>query len=108
MAAETSTQQRLGSLDGEKEVEKDTEKGQPGLSSDTDDATIAIDDPGLTSDAGENGATGAIGVKEEAVDSGDPNVVFWDGPDDPHNPMNWPEKKKWLNIAVLSILTLVT
>ena len=38
----------------------------------------------------------------------DPNVVTWDGPNDPLNPMNWTMKKKWTNIAVLSILTLVT
>ena len=38
----------------------------------------------------------------------DPNVVTWDGPNDPQNPMNWTMKKKWTNIAVLSVLTLVT
>jgi hypothetical protein len=38
----------------------------------------------------------------------DPNVVSWDGPDDPTNPMNWTMRKKWANIAVLSVLTLIT
>lgn len=48
-------------------------------------------------------------ILEEGEERGkDPNVVTWDGPDDPENPMNWPMKKKWTNIAVLSILTLVT
>lgn len=28
----------------------------------------------------------------------DPNVVYWDGPDDPENPMNWPQWKK--NVAI--------
>ena len=38
----------------------------------------------------------------------DPNAVGWDGPDDPNNPMNWPARKKWLNIGALSIMTLLT
>lgn len=38
----------------------------------------------------------------------DPNVVDWDGPDDPENPQNWPMKKKWFNIATISMLTFVT
>ena len=25
----------------------------------------------------------------------DPNIVRWDGPNDPANPQNWPSKKKW-------------
>ncbi|KAM7221796.1 transporter C1529.01-like protein 3 [Rhypophila decipiens] len=46
--------------------------------------------------------------EEEERARDDPNVVTWDGPEDPENPMNWPMKKKWMNIAVLSVLTLVT
>ncbi|KAM7185766.1 efflux pump rade [Rhypophila sp. PSN 637] len=46
--------------------------------------------------------------EEEERARDDPNVVTWDGPEDPENPMNWPMKKKWANIAVLSVLTLVT
>ncbi|ORY59721.1 polyamine transporter 3 [Pseudomassariella vexata] len=38
----------------------------------------------------------------------DPNIVDWEGPDDPENPKNWPDSRKWTNIAVLSTLTLVT
>ncbi|KAK4546145.1 hypothetical protein LTR36_002282 [Oleoguttula mirabilis] len=38
----------------------------------------------------------------------DPNVVDWDGPDDPANPLNWSPGKKWANIGVLSLLTLLT
>jgi hypothetical protein len=26
----------------------------------------------------------------------DPNMVTWDGPDDPENPQNWSQAKKWL------------
>lgn len=38
----------------------------------------------------------------------DPNIVDWDGPDDPENPQNWSPAKKWAHIAVLSVLTLLT
>ncbi|KAF2876520.1 major facilitator superfamily domain-containing protein [Massariosphaeria phaeospora] len=37
-----------------------------------------------------------------------PHVVDWDGPDDPHNPLNWPESRKWTTIATLALVTLVT
>lgn len=35
-------------------------------------------------------------------------VVDWDGPDDPARPINWPRKKKWLNIFSVSFLTFLT
>jgi hypothetical protein len=37
-----------------------------------------------------------------------PNVVDWDGPDDPQNPINFPESIKWGNIGVLSVLSTLT
>jgi hypothetical protein len=37
----------------------------------------------------------------------DPNIVDWED-NEPGNPYNWTPKKKWLNIAVLSALTLLT
>src|SRR5689334_8629007 len=38
----------------------------------------------------------------------DSDLVDWDGPDDPQNPMNWPQAKKWTLVACLSGVTLVT
>lgn len=32
----------------------------------------------------------------------------WDGPDDPEHPQNWPDARKWLNVAILSLLSVVT
>ncbi|GAB7333003.1 hypothetical protein MBLNU13_g04698t1 [Cladosporium sp. NU13] len=48
--------------------------------------------------------------KEPAVTDAehDPNIVDWDGDADPENPLNWTARKKWLNIGVLSALTLLT
>lgn len=38
----------------------------------------------------------------------DPNVVDWEGADDPAKPINWPSWKKWKNVFVVSSLTLLT
>ncbi|OCT50363.1 hypothetical protein CLCR_07587 [Cladophialophora carrionii] len=38
----------------------------------------------------------------------DPDVVDWDGPDDPENPLNWTSRRKWANIGFLSMITLLT
>lgn len=32
----------------------------------------------------------------------DPNMVTWDGPDDPQNPQNWPDGKKWV-VTIVSV-----
>lgn len=37
----------------------------------------------------------------------DPNLVDFDGPDDPMRPMNWPHGKKWLYATCLGLMTLV-
>ncbi|KAI2470239.1 MFS general substrate transporter [Annulohypoxylon bovei var. microspora] len=36
----------------------------------------------------------------------DPNIVDWDGPDDPSNPLNWSTLKKGLHIAYVSLFVL--
>jgi len=73
--------------------ESDLEKGvsQPGSS--------AGEIPASTGDA-----------EEKEAEAQDPNVVWWDEPadQDPQNPMNWSEGRKWGNIAILSIMTLIT
>lgn len=38
----------------------------------------------------------------------DPSVVDWDGAEDPENPMNWPESKKWIAVGTVSVMSLVT
>ncbi|KAF3352241.1 Seryl-tRNA synthetase, cytoplasmic [Verticillium dahliae VDG1] len=46
--------------------------------------------------------------KVEDVEETDPNVVFWDGDDDPENPYNWPTWRKIVNCALISLLTFIT
>ncbi|KAK6501438.1 hypothetical protein TWF481_009276 [Arthrobotrys musiformis] len=38
----------------------------------------------------------------------DPNLVDWDGPDDPQNPLNWSIKKKWIATVVVSSFTFIS
>ncbi|KAH6873215.1 major facilitator superfamily domain-containing protein [Alternaria rosae] len=38
----------------------------------------------------------------------DPNVVDFDGPNDPENPMNWKASKKWGMVALISAITFLT
>ena len=43
----------------------------------------------------------------EKVEPGS-NIVSWDGPDDSKNPMNWSSARKFGNIVVVSLITLIT
>ncbi|KAH6842627.1 general substrate transporter [Chaetomium sp. MPI-CAGE-AT-0009] len=86
--------------DRTKRSDVDLEKGAYDPNSDLEAATIV---PGSEPESRD----GAAGEKGDA-ESKDPNVVSWDGPDDPTNPMNWSMRKKWSNIAVLSVLTIIT
>jgi len=85
------------------DMDRDPEKGGCEPTSDFEAATIVPDESiPVTRD-------GAVTEKSsDEEEKRDPNIVDWDGPDDPENPMNWPMKKKWMNIAVLSILTIIT
>ncbi|KAF1971369.1 MFS general substrate transporter [Bimuria novae-zelandiae CBS 107.79] len=47
-------------------------------------------------------------VRPEPESGQDPNIVDWDGPDDPENPLNWRANRKWTLIGILSMVTLVT
>jgi len=47
--------------------------------------------------------------EEERVDElKDPNIVDWDGPDDPTNPLNWPARRKATIIGVVSFITFLS
>jgi hypothetical protein len=44
-------------------------------------------------------------MANEKAPETDPNVVTWDGPDDPENPMNFPRSKKWRITMLSSAMT---
>lgn len=41
--------------------------------------------------------------KESATDPEDPNLVQWEGPDDPRNPKNWQKKRKWAAVITCKL-----
>lgn len=43
--------------------------------------------------------------QQQAEKKKDPNLVEWDGPNDPENPMNWPVSKKWRVTVSLGFMT---
>ncbi|KAK1676631.1 major facilitator superfamily domain-containing protein [Colletotrichum godetiae] len=60
----------------------------------------------------ERGVGGGSAEKDGDGDGGesseDENIVWWDGPDDPANPYNWPSWLKVLNCSLISAMTFVT
>ena len=47
-----------------------------------------------------------IGTHEKAPQ--DPNIVDWNGPDDPENPLNWSSAKKLAAIGIVSLVTMLS
>lgn len=51
---------------------------------------------------------GSTSVEFDDVVENDPNIVNWDGPDDPANPQNWSMGKKTITVIIVSSVTFVT
>ncbi|EXJ95205.1 mitogen-activated protein kinase kinase kinase [Capronia coronata CBS 617.96] len=52
--------------------------------------------------------TGETETSEDEVKYKDPNLVTWDGADDPLNPKNWPNKTKWSYTVAVSLFTFIS
>lgn len=50
----------------------------------------------------------SVGEKSAETAGKDPNVVDFDGPNDPENPMNWPSAKKTIAIVIVTTMTLLS
>ena len=37
----------------------------------------------------------------------DPNLVTWDGPDDPENPHNWPKHRRWASTILIAMFAFI-
>lgn len=46
--------------------------------------------------------------EQEPVGPSNPNLVEWDGPNDPGNPVNLPKARKWLATICFSLLNFTT
>lgn len=47
-------------------------------------------------------------MEKEGAEPPDPNIVDWDGPDDPENPMNWNSGLKWGSVTTIAAITFIT
>lgn len=65
--------------------------------------------PAQLPDSAASGSSSAPADGEEGQKTSDPvDKVGWDGPDDPENPMNWPTRRKVVNVGLISCLTFIT
>ncbi|KAI0444552.1 major facilitator superfamily domain-containing protein [Xylaria telfairii] len=71
-----------------------------------DTARPSLERPADASSEGHNGDIEANRTFNEKT-SPDDNIVDWDGPDDPENPLQWSKTKKNAHIVVVSIFALV-
>jgi hypothetical protein len=69
------------------------------------DSPVDISDSGLEKSELNQETTQTVSETEQ---KSDPNEVGWAGDDDPNNPYNWNPSKKWFNIGILSLVTLIT
>ncbi|KAK9470224.1 major facilitator superfamily domain-containing protein [Dipodascopsis tothii] len=55
-----------------------------------------------------DGRTYGLDTKAESLTDDEKNLVTWDGPDDPLNPMNTSDRKKFFLILLISLNTFIT
>lgn len=46
--------------------------------------------------------------KETTIEPRNPDLVDWDGPDDPENPYNWTVRRKTMVTVSIALITLLT
>ncbi|KAF1997756.1 major facilitator superfamily transporter [Amniculicola lignicola CBS 123094] len=63
--------------------------------------------PSASTDArdAEKAQPGTNPLVEPTPKEKDADMVDWDGPNDPENPQNWSDKKKWMNVGTLALIT---
>lgn len=70
----------------------------------TEAPEIASDPAKLEKDSGFR----SLEAESATQDRVDRHVVDFDGPDDPENPLNWSNTRKWCLVGLISAMTLVT
>lgn len=56
----------------------------------------------------ERGSAATAAQQTDNAAPRDPDIVDFDGPDDPENALNWPLRKKVVAVATISLITLLT
>ena len=91
--------------------------GSPGVdslrrstsTSQRDESTYShdVEKQGDVNDSALDIATHDIATRDEKALQ-DPNIVDWDGPDDPENPLNWASSKKLAAMTIVSLVTMLS
>lgn len=79
---------------------------RPSISLNEDKDHVAAIDKDIEKGHGPGYASSIDEPEEEAEH--DPNIVDFDGPSDPLNPLNWKASKKWGMVALISAITFLT
>lgn len=104
-------------LSSEKETtvlpEPNTSSTHPAASSTSDyneqkSSASSLREKDIDLEAAHRGSSSSKKEPETQQTEVDPNIVGWDGPDDPKNPYNWTGGLKWGNVAVISSITFLT
>ena len=56
-------------------------------------------------ETGDTSSTLVGGCIDETLN--DPDIIDWDGPTDPSNPLNWPKLKRIGHVVLISVITLM-
>lgn len=62
-------------------------------------------DEGALEDKGKEGNSSTPSALAGQPPPKDPNLVEWEGPNDPTNPLNWPRQKRWLLTVIFATNT---
>jgi len=63
---------------------------------------------GVEKGTDDNHSENTDSITDKDIEAADPNIVDWDGPTDPSNPMNWTTKAKVSNTSIIIFLTLLS
>ncbi|KIH90317.1 MFS multidrug transporter [Sporothrix brasiliensis 5110] len=69
---------------------------------------VGNDGSNLSPGGGGGAEKSGAGAGGGAGDDADPNLVKWEGPDDPENPKNWTISRKWAAVFVVSLFTFIS
>ena len=90
----------------------DAESDQRSAHTSTDERTTAsqnLSNDHLLADEGKNPLSSVRTVDAEKTAAAvNPDIVSWDGPDDPGNPVNFSGAIKFVNVGIVSALTFIT
>ena len=115
--APSTPEQLLSSTDPEKDTsalpEATRSSTPPAASSTSDDnekksSASSSREEDIDLEAAHRGSSSSEKEPEPNQTEVDPNLVGWDGPDDPNNPYNWVGGLKWGNITIISSITFLT